>query len=331
MNNKFSSRQSLATSALYLTTSLNLALRSQLRLSSGNVLTVSATPAMRLPALLTPTTFPQKVQNHYASMKLGAGNKLMNEAAELSLKKQQLMMRSRELTQHLATRSDQAMKLFFIAGARGYLVFNKLKVYGQHLASYPKISYLPLLFFACGAYGFNSVETSQEPYTTIPLEEAAPRRNPISDFKTFKQWLKASLTSLVIEVVASGDVKKQGLSYLERMFKNKQVHESLIILLKGGVKDNRFVDDSKKFGIDWIAKTITAPKSKDSLKELVNETFVKDQRVIQESVNVAKYFVAHPQTKELSKQVFSAACLQKDTLDTLVNQMRVSGNIVVQT
>jgi hypothetical protein len=75
------------------------------------------------------------------------------------------------------------------------------------------------------------------------------------------------------------------------MFKNKVVHESLITMLKGGVKDSRFVDDSKKFGIDWISKTIVAPKTKDSLKELVNETFLRDQRVICSSVEVAKYFV----------------------------------------
>jgi len=63
------------------------------------------------------------------------------------------------------------------------------------------------------------------------------------------------------------------------MFKNKQVHDALIVLLKGGVRDSRFVGDSKVFGIDWIAKTITSKESKDSLKELVSETFQKDSRV----------------------------------------------------
>jgi hypothetical protein len=70
--------------------------------------------------------------------------------------------------------------------------------------------------------------------------------------------------ALAEEIVAqnSKEVKKQGLQYLERMFKNKQVHESLIKLLKGAIKDERFVGDSKRFGIDWISKTITAPKTK---------------------------------------------------------------------
>jgi hypothetical protein len=60
------------------------------------------------------------------------------------------------------------------------------------------------------------------------------------------------------------------------MFKNKTVHDALIVLLKGGVKDHRFVTESKTFGIDWISKTITAPKTKCALKELVAEAFTKD-------------------------------------------------------
>jgi hypothetical protein len=81
-------------------------------------------------------------------------------------------------------------------------------------------------------------------------------------------------------VVGSKEVKKEGLSYLERMFKSKGVHESLITLLKVGVKDQRFIEDSKRFGINWIEKTITAEKTKGALKRLVSETFCKDQRVI---------------------------------------------------
>jgi len=60
------------------------------------------------------------------------------------------------------------------------------------------------------------------------------------------------------------------------MFKNKTVHDSLIVLLKGAVKDQRFVADSKVFGIDWIKYTITSVRSKDALKDLVVNTFVKD-------------------------------------------------------
>lgn len=85
------------------------------------------------------------------------------------------------------------------------------------------------------------------------------------------------------------------------MFKTKPIHDSLLVLLKGAVKDSRFIDESKIFGKDWIAKTITASPTKDALKELVCETFKKDSRVIKAAVDVCKYFVSQPETKELTK------------------------------
>lgn len=81
---------------------------------------------------------------------------------------------------------------------------------------------------------------------------------------------------MIEEIICSSDVTKQGLSFLERLFKNKRVHESLIALLKGAVKDERFVQDSKGFGLNWIGRTITDDKCKDTFKSLVVETFIKD-------------------------------------------------------
>ena len=111
------------------------------------------------------------------------------------------------------------------------------------------------------------------------------------------------------EIASSKPVQKEGISYLERMFKNKTVHDSLIVLLKGAVRDHRFLADSKVFGVDWIKYTITSQDSKDALKDLVVNTFVKDQRVIQSSANLCKYFVQQPETKELAKIICSASML----------------------
>jgi|1048.fasta_scaffold157308_2 hypothetical protein len=85
------------------------------------------------------------------------------------------------------------------------------------------------------------------------------------------------------------------------MFKSKQVHQSLITLLKGGVKDPRFVDASKRFGIDWIQYTITSSESKTALKELVSATFLRDKRVQDQATDLCKWFVAQPRTKEYTK------------------------------
>lgn len=123
----------------------------------------------------------------------------------------------------------------------------------------------------------------------------------MEDLAAFKKWIAAGIASLVGEIVGSKAVEREGISYLERMFKNKTVHEALLVLLKGGVRDSRFVAESKIFGIDWISKTITASKTKSALKELVSETFTKEQRVTQVACKVAKYFVSQPETKELTK------------------------------
>jgi len=98
----------------------------------------------------------------------------------------------------------------------------------------------------------------------------------LEDLTAFKKWIASGVASLIGEIVGSKPVEREGISYLERMFKNKVVHEALLVLLKGGVRDPRFVAESKTFGIDWISKTITAPKTKGALKELVSETFTKD-------------------------------------------------------
>ena len=47
----------------------------------------------------------------------------------------------------------------------------------------------------------------------------------------------SGITNFVGDIVGSKLVQKEGISYLERMFKNKTVHDALIVLLKGGVKD----------------------------------------------------------------------------------------------
>lgn len=64
------------------------------------------------------------------------------------------------------------------------------------------------------------------------------------------------------------------------MFKNKVVHDSLLFMLKNSVRDNRFVQVSKVYGIDLISKAIVAPQTKSALKDLVVETFTKDPRIV---------------------------------------------------
>lgn len=162
--------------------------------------------------------------------------------------------------------------------------------------------------FAFGAYMAYTNKSASIPkqMPLAKLEESKvedEKFSPLGNFQTFKKWVKSRVRALAEEIVAQNtkEVKKQGLQYLERMFKNKQVHDALIKLLKGAIKEESFVNDSKRFGIDWISKTITAPKTKQALKGLMAETFTKDTRVQKEAVEVCKYFVTHPESRLLTR------------------------------
>lgn len=133
-------------------------------------------------------------------------------------------------------------------------MLRNLKTFAQHISGYPKIIYVPFLLFTSAAYGFNSVKSSRVPYQELPVDQ----QNEVKDYQSLKRWIVSTSTQAVTEVIATKEVKRQGLGYLERMFKNKQVHDALIVLLKGGVKDERFVSDSKEFGKEWISTTIQA-------------------------------------------------------------------------
>lgn len=87
------------------------------------------------------------------------------------------------------------------------------------------------------AYGFHSVKKTSRP----PIEAASDKESPFSNMETLKKWISDSAVEHISDVVASKDVQREGVSYLERMFKNKDVHSSLIYLLKNAVKDDRFV------------------------------------------------------------------------------------------
>jgi|LauGreDrversion4_2_1035121.scaffolds.fasta_scaffold217722_2 hypothetical protein len=86
-------------------------------------------------------------------------------AEEIAAKKMLLEQRTRELTQHLLARSNQTVRAVSFAGGSAYSMYIKFKIFYQHMASYPKVCYLPLLFFACGIYGYHSVKHSTVPYT----------------------------------------------------------------------------------------------------------------------------------------------------------------------
>lgn len=150
------------------------------------------------------------------------------------MKKKMLVKRAQALTQHFVNRSNQAAIVTANVGGRALYALRNIKTFIQHMSGYPKIVFLPFLLLSSAAYGYHSVKS-----TSIQYQEEARMsdENPINDFKSLKKWITTTATSAVVDVVASKEVKKEGLTFLEKMFKNKQVHDALLTLFKGGVKD----------------------------------------------------------------------------------------------
>lgn len=110
------------------------------------------------------------------------------------------------------------MQTVSVASGSAYRLIRNLKTFAQHVSGYPKILYVPFLLFTSAAYGFNSVKK-----TSVPYQESlsAQQSSEVNDYQSLKKWIVTTTKEAVIDVVASKEVKKQGLGYLERMFKNK--------------------------------------------------------------------------------------------------------------
>lgn len=78
------------------------------------------------------------------------------------------------------------------------------------------------------------------------------------------------------------------------MFKNKSIHDSLLKLIKEDIKRPEFILESKKYGIDLISHAVSTQEVKNASKNLIVDSLTKDKRVIDQEVEVLKYFVTNP-------------------------------------
>ena len=88
-------------------------------------------------------------------------------AHEIEGKTQMLVQHTKMLTQHCMQRSRSTVKAVSNASGLAYVNYIKFKIWYQHLSSYPKVIYAPLLFFACGVYGYHSVKKTSHPYSPV--------------------------------------------------------------------------------------------------------------------------------------------------------------------
>ena len=52
------------------------------------------------------------------------------------------------------------------------------------------------------------------------------------------------------------------------------------------------MDDAKDFGLDWIKHEVKQQSVRQASKDLVVDTFVRDDRTKQAGIDICKYFVS---------------------------------------
>jgi hypothetical protein len=91
-------------------------------------------------------------------------------------------------------------------------------------------------------------------------------------------------------------------------------------MLKKDIKDPRFVNESKTYGINLIQHVVQTDEVKSASKELVVETLCRDQRVIAKEVELLKYFILHPESIEITKVMMTNVMLRSEILSVLAQQ-----------
>ena len=86
-------------------------------------------------------------------------------------------------------------------------------------------------------------------------------------------------------------------------------------LFKNNVKDRRFVEHAKEYGINMIKETVKTEECKEVTVELMARTFTRDPRIkSQAAVEVLKYFVNHPETTKIAAAFSTNAALRDNVL-----------------
>ena len=132
----------------------------------------------------------------------------------------------------------------------------------------------------------------------------------------FIDYFQTPAKTYIKHVLSSKEVKGEGLRLLEKIFKEKLLHETLLILLKTTIKEKTFVNESKIFGKKLIREVIKEKDFKLETKELSIKTF-KSKEIKDESVQILKFLIDDSQAKLDVKMYMEYVWLRVDTLTKL--------------
>lgn len=72
--------------------------------------------------------------------------------------------------------------------------------------------------------------------------------------------MKMHVAGVVREILTDSKVEEEGTKFLSKLLTNPETHEAAVILLKNVLKDPRFVEEGKLFGVDLLTNVIRDPR-----------------------------------------------------------------------
>lgn len=86
-----------------------------------------------------------------------------------------------------------------------------------------------------------------------------------------------------------------------------------MILLKNVLKDPRFVEEGRLFGIDLISNIVKSPLIQEDFKQLVIRTLTQES-VRKETVEVLRYIVGRAEAEDIIAAYFKTVFIREDML-----------------
>ena len=116
-------------------------------------------------------------------------------------------------------------------------------------------------------------------------------------------------------------MQTEWLGWLERAFGHSQTHNALLFLLLNGIKDQRFINDSIVYGLDLLSVAFSSKQVSDASLQMVDECLVKEPRVVNEAVELCKWFVTNEKVIDLTSEIMQRVHLREDLIDVMTWQL----------
>ena len=120
---------------------------------------------------------------------------------------------------------------------------------------------------------------------------------------TFADMTREATINVAQKIILDQRVYENGVSFVSKLFNEKQTQEAAVILLKDVLKDERFIFHSQIWAVDLLAWAVKQQGIINSTKTLF-ENVLKEEKVISETVNLFKYVTLKQESKDLLAQYY---------------------------